>query len=114
MKRSKTTQFLACFIFGAIMCLLSSCVKWNDGSPGSVWDGGLWIVFWLPFLGALFCWYKVYRGANSPFMAYDKDKHRWYEIAPKTPVYKVQYFWWAVGLTVATILIYLTVTVWEN
>lgn len=40
--------------------IAASCGHFVDDPSKSVWSGGLWLIFWIPFLGGLFFSYKAY------------------------------------------------------
>jgi hypothetical protein len=63
MKKQKSPlSLIALFL---TMLLFSSCAHFHDEPTKSVWAGGLWIVFWLPFLGSFFFLYKAYQSSKS-------------------------------------------------
>ncbi len=51
------------FMLGLVA--LSACGHFHDEPTKSVWAGGLWLVFWIPFLGGLWFLYLSLRSRSS-------------------------------------------------
>lgn len=79
------------------MLFLTGCADFHDEPGKSVWSEGGWLVFWIPFLGALWFLSLGYRGSQSPAMKNGR------QIADKTPITKVWKFWLGVVLVAVSI-----------
>jgi hypothetical protein len=67
MKKSKMTPrniAIMLIAFIAISMLLPACAHFHDEPTKSVWSGGLWLVFWIPFLGSLYFAYATYQAVK--------------------------------------------------
>jgi len=92
------------FAFIILSISLMSCGKFPDGT--SVWQGGLWLVAVLPFLGSLYFFYTAYKSSKSgsninPLMGGGEGGN--------VPIYKHGRFWFGVGFVVASIIIIIMV-----
>jgi hypothetical protein len=97
MKKQKSPfALIALFL---TMLLFSSCAHFHDEPTKSVWAGGLWIIFWIPFLASLFFLYKAYLSSKSGTVvggSYNDPVIR--DVKTKdgkqvnTPIYQTAYF----------------------
>lgn len=103
------------YLFILMFCL-QSCVSWADGSPGTVWDDGKWLIPWALGLAGLFFWIQTIRGHFTPEVR-DNPATGKRDIPTgrkKTPVNRVVWFPYALGLTIATIAVYVYVSIFER
>ena len=86
---------------------LTGCGQFADGG-GSVWQGGLWIIPTVTGLGALWFWYVTIRAQKSgSYKIVDGKITK--EDGGKMKLWEIGQFWFAVGLTIATIAIIIMV-----
>ncbi|MBC7947754.1 MAG: hypothetical protein H7Y42_07730 [Chitinophagaceae bacterium] len=96
------------FLFLFMTMALTGCVKFHDDPTKSVWSEGLWVVFWLPFLGSLWFLYVSYRASRSN-STHDKGNVV-LDNQGNVPIYKVVQFRFFVALQIAAWVIYWAVT----
>ena len=94
------------FVF-LIACtfLLVGCADFADTPGKSAWSEGLWILPWLTAAGAAIFGYQAYKGSKSGSRIYDAQGRVTNDDAGNMPIYTFGQFWFAVGLTIATIFI---------
>lgn len=100
MKNLKTIfAFLTACVF-----MLTSCTDFADTPGKSVWSEGLWILPWITAIGAGIFGYQAYKGSRSGSNIISNgavtDKE-----GGNVPIWQFGQFWFAVGLTIATIFI---------
>lgn len=89
------------FSFFALVAILflTSCSTFRDEPDVSVWAKGLWLVFWLPFLGSLWFFYLSYRASKSGSEVLPNSHGiKPYKSDINVPIYKLAKFWGAVVL----------------
>lgn len=86
---------------------LTSCGHFADGS--SVWQGGLFIVPLLTFLGAVWFGYKAYKAHNSGSWIIGPDGETTNKDGGNVPYTKIGWTWFSAALLVATIVIVIMV-----
>lgn len=97
------------FIFLSLITFFSvGCTDFADTPGKSVWSEGMWIAPWMTGIGAaIFAW-KAWKAHKSGSYIVengritDKD-------GGKIPIYQIGWFYFAVGLTIATVFIILNV-----
>lgn len=87
--------------FLTLLCavFLTGCADFKDTPGKSVWSEGLWLIPWLTGLGAIAFFAISYFASKSGSTAGSKS----------VPIYKIGKFWLGVALTVATIVIVVSV-----
>lgn len=101
MKKAIWTAFV-------LTLLLTGCGQFADGG-GSVWQGGLWIIPTVTGLGAAWFWYVTIRAHFSGSNKINAAGFVTNEEGGRMPLYQIGQFWYAVGLTIATIVIIIMV-----
>ena len=94
-------------LFSLMAILLTSCGHFEDGS--SVWQGGLFIVPLLTFLGAVWFGYKAYKAHNSGSWVIGPDGETTNKDGGNVPYTKIGWTWFSAALLVATIVIVIMV-----
>jgi len=56
-------QIKAFYVF-LIALAMTSCAHFHDEPTKSVWSGGVWLLFWLPFLGSVYYLYRAWIAYN--------------------------------------------------
>jgi len=93
-------------LFFLVTCFLfASCSHYHDDPSKSVWSGGLWLIFWLPFLGSLVFAYYAYKAHESGQMVRKSEFEEWKPGEGKVPYYKIGQFWFFVILQLAAWII---------
>jgi hypothetical protein len=96
----------------ALVIVLPSCAHFHDEPTKSVWAGGLWIVFWLPFLGSLLALYVSYgasrSGSSKQVDLGTPNAHTEYS-KENVPIYKVAQFKYFVVLQIIAWIICIAV-----
>lgn len=90
------------FCLFLIALAMTSCAHFHDEPTKSVWSGGLWIIFWLPFLGSIFFLYRAWIAYNSGTVeggGYPYGRTR--DVKGKPPMYKNGWLWFGIILQVA-------------
>jgi len=93
--------------FISVLLFMTSCSKFHDGG-GSVWQGGLWILPILTTLGAAFFGYKAYKSSKGGSNVIEGGAITNKE-GGNVPIWQLGYFYFAVGLLIATIVIVIMV-----
>lgn len=90
--------------------MFSGCGKFQDGS--SIWQGGLWIIPTLTFIGGCIFFYFGYRASKSGSEQYQKVNgvERLVSSDKNVPIHKTGQFVFAVILWLATV----GIIVWQN
>lgn len=90
------------FFFAAVaIILLTGCSDFHDAPGVSVWSEGLWLAFWVPFLGGVWFYYLAYRGSKSGSYKQATDRSPGRFVSHKNvPIYKIPKFWFATALQV--------------
>jgi hypothetical protein len=103
-------RLLSFFAVIIVSMIAMSCGKFSDGT--SVWQQGLWIVPTLTGGGALTFWILTFvewlKGGTVGWVQKGHEWH-WTEDDKKFPIYRASFFWFAVGCTIATIIIFIMV-----
>jgi hypothetical protein len=86
------------FLFLLFSMMLTSCTHFNDGT--SVWAGGLWLIFWIPFLGSFVFAYYAYKAHESGYRKRKTEFDRWEDADGKLPYLKIYQTWFAIALQV--------------
>lgn len=104
---------LLAFLFLAVV--LTSCGHFHDAPTVSVWADGLWVTFWLPFLGSLPFFYQAYKGSKSSSLTRPDSQLAWQPSDKNVPIYKIWRFWFGVALQVIAwgIVIYVNSDYWK-
>lgn len=79
----------------------ASCGHYSDGT--SVWAGGAWLIFWLPFVASFVFLYFAYRASRSNSTTQvdlGTPKARIEDNTGNVPIYKTGQFWFFVVLQV--------------
>ena len=82
----------------------ASCTDFADTPGKSVWSEGLWIIPTVTALGAAWFWYvsiKAHQSGSYKIIEGRLTK----EDGGKMPIWEIGQFWFAVGLTIATIFV---------
>lgn len=95
-------------LFALSAILLMGCGKFSDGQ--SIWAEGLWVLPLLTGLGAIWFWYVTLKAQKSGSNIIDVSGKITDREGGKMPLYQIGQFWFAVGLTIATI----GIVVWQN
>lgn len=103
---------LLSFLFIVLISMMAmSCGKFSDGT--SVWQEGLWTIPWLLLAGAGVCWYltiKSWRAGGTQGWVKKNDYQSEYTTDDKKfPIWRASFFWFAVGLTIAAIVVIIMV-----
>lgn len=93
------------FILTIACFTLTSCGKFSDGT--SVWQGGLFIIPLLTFVGSVIFFYQAWRSSksNSKQSSYTGTKDNTGNVS----IFSMGRFWFGVGLLIATIAIIIMV-----
>lgn len=93
------------FLLFSLLILTAGCGKFSDGT--SVWQGGLFLVAVLPFLGSLYFFYTAYKASKSNSTT--QEGTTIVDNTGNVPIYKVPRFWFGVVLLAATAIIIILV-----
>jgi hypothetical protein len=85
------------FLLLVASMFLSSCGKYYDGT--SVWAGGAFLVFWIPFIGSFVFLYFAYKASKSGSVQTTRERGR-EEFDKNIPIYKVGQFYFFVALQI--------------
>ena len=96
--------FLAIALFA-----LTGCTDFADTPGKSVWSEGLWILPWITGLGAAFFGWKTYKSATSGSYEINQVTGVRTDFDENVPFYKIGWFYFSVGLVIATVFIILNV-----
>ena len=91
-----------------IPIFLSSCVNFH-GTDKSVWSGGMWVIPVVIGLGTIIFSFLAYKQSVGGTIEYKKNGFVWdlVETNEKIPIYKVPYFYFAIGTIVINFMVIL-------
>jgi hypothetical protein len=93
---------LKLFSAGLLVLLFASCSHYVDDPNKSVWSEWLWVIPWLTGLGAIVFFILAYRSVKNSSI---DNKTGNINYSNKFSFSKTGFFWFGVGLLIATIWI---------
>lgn len=103
----KIKQGIFAFLAVALF-MLTGCTDFADTPGKSVWSEGLWILPWITGIGSGIFGWMTYKAATSGSYVIDEKGVR-HDSDENVPFYKIGWFYFAVGLFIATVFIILNV-----
>jgi len=101
-------KFIRDIIVIFIPVMLGGCVNFH-GTDKSVWSGGMWVIPVVIGLGTIIFSFLAYKQSIGGTIEYKKNGFAWdlVETNEKIPIYKVPYFYFAIGTIVINFMVIL-------